>query len=66
LIREEYVSVTDALGMVELLCAAANEMKNFEKLCSKLSSRLEKLSREALQKLPNHPLNTRNGARRKN
>jgi putative aminopeptidase FrvX len=66
LIREEYVSVADALGMVELLCAAANEMNNFDKLCSKLSSRLEKLSREALQKLPNHPFNRRNGARRKN
>jgi len=51
--------------MVDLLCAAAKEMKNFDRLISRLNVRLKKLSREALQKLPKHPLNTRNGARPK-
>jgi putative aminopeptidase FrvX len=65
LIREEFVSVNDGVAMVDLLCAAATEMKNFNKLKSRLTDRLEKLSREALQNLRKHRLNKGNGARRK-
>jgi hypothetical protein len=50
--------------MVDLLCAVAGEMKNFDLFASKLNQRLEQLSREALQKLRKQPLNTGNGARR--
>jgi putative aminopeptidase FrvX len=64
LIREEFVSVDDAQSMVDLLCAVAGEMKNFDSFASKLNQRLEQLSREALQKLRKQPLNTGNGARR--
>jgi hypothetical protein len=59
------VSVNDGVAMVDLLCAAATEMKNFNKLKSRLTDRLEKLSREALQNLRKHRLNKGNGARRK-
>lgn len=50
-IREEYVSLADACGMVELLVSAAEQMPNYEGLVEKLPKRLRKMLREAQPKL---------------
>jgi hypothetical protein len=41
------VSVSDAGSMVELLVAAATEMKNYARLTAKLPAQLKKMAREA-------------------
>jgi putative aminopeptidase FrvX len=46
-IRAEYVSMTDAEGMVKLLVAAAKRMKDFDELVAKLPVRLKALAKEA-------------------
>jgi putative aminopeptidase FrvX len=50
-IKAEYVSVSDAGSMVELLVAAAAEMKNYAQLTAKLPARLKKMAREAVRLL---------------
>jgi putative aminopeptidase FrvX len=50
-IKAEYVSVSDACSMVDLLVAAAKEMRNFKKLTLKLPARLNQMGREAEAKL---------------
>jgi endoglucanase len=47
IIREEFVSVQDGVGMAQLLVAAALEMRNFERHVKRLPERLRKYSREA-------------------
>lgn len=47
-IAAEYVSVSDACGMVDLLTEAARKMPQFPKYAGKLPQRLRKLAREAL------------------
>lgn len=55
-IAAEYVSLSDACSMADLLGHAAKEMKNFEKLIAKLPARLNKMLKEARQKLrPRRP-----------
>lgn len=54
-IKAEFVSESDALGMVELLAAAAFRMKEFDKLTRRLPARLEKLLREAKPRLLQNP-----------
>jgi len=46
-IAAEYVSIADALSMVELLTVAAKRMGSFDVLTRKLSTRLQKLLSEA-------------------
>jgi putative aminopeptidase FrvX len=46
-IAAEYVSVSDACGMVDLLVAASRQMKQYPRLVAKLPARLNKLLREA-------------------
>jgi putative aminopeptidase FrvX len=46
-IRAEYVSVADAVGMVQLLVAAAREMSRFEALTRELPTQLKRLGRAA-------------------
>jgi hypothetical protein len=46
-IKAEFVSVSDACCMVDLLVAAAKQMSNYEQLISKLPVRLKQLGREA-------------------
>ncbi len=60
-IAAEYVSLPDACGMVDLLVAAAKQMKDYPRLTAKLPTRLKKLLQEARQKL--HPNAKRDGAR---
>lgn len=50
-IGAEFVSETDALGMVDLLVAAAIEMPNFKALVGKLPSRINNLLKEARKRL---------------
>jgi len=50
-IAAEFVSVADALGMVELLAAAARQMPQLPKLIGKLPKRLQKMLREAQPRL---------------
>jgi putative aminopeptidase FrvX len=50
-IAAEFVSVTDALSMVELLGAAAKQMPHFQKLIGKLPQRLRTMLRKAKPKL---------------
>jgi putative aminopeptidase FrvX len=50
-IAAEYINIEDATGMVELLAAAASEMRNYGRLVSKLPERLNKLLRDARKKL---------------
>jgi putative aminopeptidase FrvX len=46
-IKAEYVSISDACSMVDLLAAAAREMKNYKKLTAGLPARLRQMGREA-------------------
>jgi putative aminopeptidase FrvX len=50
-IRAEFVSLADALSMVELLAAAAKQMPQMPKLTGKLPKRLRTMLREARPKL---------------
>ena len=50
-IAAEFVSVTDALSMVELLAGAAVQMPNYAQLIGKLPQRLKTMLREAQPKL---------------
>jgi hypothetical protein len=50
-IRAEFVSVADALGMVELLTTAARQMPQLPKLIGKLPKRLQTMLREAQPRL---------------
>ena len=50
-IAAEFVSVADALGMVELLTAAARQMPKYPQLIAKLPRRLNGLLRRAKRKL---------------
>jgi endoglucanase len=50
-IAAEYVSVTDACGMVQLLVAAAKQMRQYAQLTGKLGKRLNEMLREAQKKL---------------
>jgi putative aminopeptidase FrvX len=50
-IRAEYVSVADALGMVNLLVSAARQMPRYSKLVGKLPARLNELLRRAIKRL---------------
>jgi putative aminopeptidase FrvX len=50
-IRAEFVSMTDALSMVELLGAAAKQMSQLPKLIGKLPKRLRTMLREAQPRL---------------
>ncbi len=52
-IEEEYVSVADALSMVELLVASARQMVFYPRLAARLPGRLHGLLREAKRKLAN-------------
>lgn len=49
-IKEEFVSAIDAECMVTLLVHSARQMKNFERLTSKLPRKLEAYAREAKRK----------------
>ena len=51
-IRAEFVSASDACGMVELLVAAARALPRFEALADKLRERLDGLLRQARHRLP--------------
>jgi endoglucanase len=50
-IAAEFVNLADAVGMVELLVAAARQMKNYRVLVTQLPMRLQKMSREAQKAL---------------
>jgi putative aminopeptidase FrvX len=50
-IRAEFVSVADALGMVELLATAAKQMPQLPRLIGKLPRRLQTMLREAQPRL---------------
>jgi putative aminopeptidase FrvX len=50
-IAAEFVSLTDALSMVELLAAAAKQMSQLPKLIGKLPKRLQTMLREAQPRL---------------
>jgi len=50
-IRAEYVSLTDACAMVDLLAAAARQMPRFPQLTGKMPARLRRMLREARVKL---------------
>jgi putative aminopeptidase FrvX len=50
-IKAEYVSVSDACSMVDLLVAAAKEMRNYKKLTARLRARLKQMGHEADAKL---------------
>jgi len=50
-IKAEYVSIADACGMVDLLIAAAKNMRHFAALVGKLPKRLKLMSREAQSRL---------------
>jgi putative aminopeptidase FrvX len=50
-IAAEFVSLTDALSMVELLAAAAKQMPQLPKLIGKLPKRLQTMLREARSRL---------------
>jgi endoglucanase len=50
-IAAEYVSLSDACGMADLLIEAARKMPDYQSLVSKLPARLKKLRAEALPKL---------------
>jgi putative aminopeptidase FrvX len=50
-IAAEFVSMVDALSMVELLAAAAKQMPQLPKLIGKLPKRLQKMLREAQPRL---------------
>ena len=50
-IREEFVSLADALSMVELLAAAARQMPKLPTLIGKLPKRLQTMLREAQPRL---------------
>jgi endoglucanase len=50
-IADEFVSVADALSMVDLLAAAAKQIPRYRKLVGKLPQRLEAILREARPKL---------------
>jgi endoglucanase len=50
-IASEYVSLSDACGMVRLLVEAARQMRAFDKLTAKLPARLDALLREARRNL---------------
>ncbi len=50
-IRPEYVSVSDACGMVELLAEAARQMPSYHPLVARLPQRLRKLLQEAKPRL---------------
>lgn len=54
-IRAEFVSVADALGMVELLASAAARMREFETFTGRLPKRLLSLLREARPRLLRNP-----------
>jgi endoglucanase len=46
-IKAEYVSVADACGMVDLLVAAATQVRHYKKLTAKLPKRLAEMGRKA-------------------
>jgi endoglucanase len=50
-IAAEYVSVSDAIAMVDLLAACAREMKNYPRLIVRLRARMNDLLREAKSEL---------------
>jgi putative aminopeptidase FrvX len=50
-IAEEYIDISDACSMVDLLLEAARNMPRFQQLTNKLPARLEKMRREAMSKL---------------
>jgi endoglucanase len=50
-IAAEYVNVSDACSMVDLLVEAAREMSQFDKLVQKLPQRLEQMRRDAVKRL---------------
>ncbi len=50
-IKAEHVNVVDTCGMVDLLVAAATEMRNYEKLTAKLPKSLAQMGRKAEAKL---------------
>jgi len=53
-IRSEFINIDDALGMVELLTAAARRMGSYGRLVATLPERLKKLLREAERRLSAH------------
>jgi endoglucanase len=55
-IEAEFVSVSDALGMVRLLMAAAAQTRQFGLLTRRLPARLDRYLREAKTQLNKHPL----------
>ncbi len=50
-IQAEYVSVSDACGMVDLLVAAAQQMRRYPQLVGKLPRRLARMLRQARKRL---------------
>ncbi len=50
-IQAEYVSVSDACGMVDLLVAAAQQMRRYPQLVGKLPTRLARMLRQARKRL---------------
>ena len=50
-IETEYVSLADTAGMIELLVAAAKEMRNYARIVAKLPLRLDRMRREAAKRL---------------
>ena len=50
-IREEYVSIKDACGMVEFLVEASRKMAGWDKLVARLPQRLQRYLREARSQL---------------
>ncbi|HWI56355.1 MAG TPA: hypothetical protein VNZ22_03965, partial [Bacillota bacterium] len=50
-IQAEYVSVADAVSMVDLLAAAARQMPHYDRLTGKLPKRLRGLLRQAQPRL---------------
>jgi endoglucanase len=54
-IKAEYVSLADAMSMIDLLAASARQMRNYPKLIAKLAKRLNGLLQEAKNKLAENP-----------
>lgn len=50
-IREEFVSISDLSGMVQLLAECAMQMKNYDRLVGRLPARLQDLLRQARRNL---------------
>jgi len=52
-IAAEYVSLADTGGMIELLVAAAREMRNYGRIVANLPLRLHRMRRAAVKRLRN-------------